>query len=529
MKTTNLLSLVSAAVLTIFIVLAFGSSIPTDVEHLGDGVYRKTYITYNPLISEFGHFAHEGPRDQQGRWHGEVKAMIGDRLAVIRNLKNGKLHGEQVYYNRDGSIKSHACYINGSRQEEMSECDDIGKRISDPIQSKQSDYVLSGTTTSQNINFSEVEKFSRYNYQLYEYFSYVLEAYNKDTLKSIKLNNAVYRILASYNARNTLNSSRRTGYKKLGETYSSENSEVRSFGYLEYESPWFIFLMEHYDFDSTQVKAYLADIEDHISGLAPADETEFTDTYIEVLDIVSENHEISDAHQFIAEIEVSEGIKSFELRLAVIDRYLNYGESTFQILGEKYPEFLARLNEGVEEDEIISFTDDLDSRMDSEEPFDIEDPFLAEEIEARLFLKIDEMIDEEVHTSVIDGLLFIFLEMAAQADPVHEAVKAAYFEDPVHVDPVKEMGIPKRVSLEQNYPNPFNPSTTISYSIHEQLHSRLQVFDVTGKEIATLVDEIKNPGTYEVIFNASHLPSGVYVYRLQAGEYVESRKLMLLK
>jgi hypothetical protein len=84
-------------------------------------------------------------------------------------------------------------------------------------------------------------------------------------------------------------------------------------------------------------------------------------------------------------------------------------------------------------------------------------------------------------------------------------------------------------ALGQNYPNPFNPSTVISYQLPVSAHVMLKVFDIMGRDVRTLVDERKNAGTHAVTLDASGLPSGVYFYRLQAGSFVQSKKLMLLK
>ncbi|MFN3345717.1 MAG: T9SS type A sorting domain-containing protein, partial [Chloroherpetonaceae bacterium] len=83
--------------------------------------------------------------------------------------------------------------------------------------------------------------------------------------------------------------------------------------------------------------------------------------------------------------------------------------------------------------------------------------------------------------------------------------------------------------LAQNYPNPFNPTTTIRYQIPTAQTVSLKVYDVLGKEVATLVNGRQEAGSYSVPFNASRLSSGMYFYRLQAGEYVETRKMMLVK
>ena len=88
---------------------------------------------------------------------------------------------------------------------------------------------------------------------------------------------------------------------------------------------------------------------------------------------------------------------------------------------------------------------------------------------------------------------------------------------------------PTKFVLEQNYPNPFNPTTKINFSIPEVQQVQLKVYDVLGNEVATLVNEEKAPGTYEVQFNASNLTSGIYFYTLKAGSFSETKKLMLLK
>ena len=89
--------------------------------------------------------------------------------------------------------------------------------------------------------------------------------------------------------------------------------------------------------------------------------------------------------------------------------------------------------------------------------------------------------------------------------------------------------LPARFALEQNYPNPFNPTTAVSYQLSAVSDVKLVVYDVLGREVAVLVNEKKNPGRYEVQFDGSRLASGVYVYRLIAGRFVECRKMILMK
>jgi hypothetical protein len=87
---------------------------------------------------------------------------------------------------------------------------------------------------------------------------------------------------------------------------------------------------------------------------------------------------------------------------------------------------------------------------------------------------------------------------------------------------------PSSFSLSQNYPNPFNPSTMIKYSIPTSEFVTLKVFDVLGTEVATLVNEEKPAGGYEVEFNGKY-SSGVYFYKLQVGSFVETKKMVLMR
>ena len=90
-------------------------------------------------------------------------------------------------------------------------------------------------------------------------------------------------------------------------------------------------------------------------------------------------------------------------------------------------------------------------------------------------------------------------------------------------------GMPSEFELSQNYPNPFNPSTTIKYELPKSTEVRLSVYDLLGREVSILVNDRGDAGVHEVKFDAANLASGVYVYRLTAGDFVQSRTLMILK
>ena len=99
----------------------------------------------------------------------------------------------------------------------------------------------------------------------------------------------------------------------------------------------------------------------------------------------------------------------------------------------------------------------------------------------------------------------------------------------VTVFEVSKNNLPTDYVLKQNYPNPFNPSTMIEFSIKNNSWAKLIVYDMLGREVTTLVNENKSAGTYKVKFDASHLSSGVYLYKLETNGFTQSKKMLLLK
>ena len=89
--------------------------------------------------------------------------------------------------------------------------------------------------------------------------------------------------------------------------------------------------------------------------------------------------------------------------------------------------------------------------------------------------------------------------------------------------------VPTKFALYQNYPNPFNPTTKIRYQLPKESKVIIKIYDIRGAEVITLLNEEKEAGIYEVIFNARNYSSGVYFYRLQAGNFVETKKMVLMK
>jgi hypothetical protein len=92
-----------------------------------------------------------------------------------------------------------------------------------------------------------------------------------------------------------------------------------------------------------------------------------------------------------------------------------------------------------------------------------------------------------------------------------------------------KVGVPDKYELSQNYPNPFNPTTNLEFGISDLGFVSLKIYDLSGKEVASLVNEVKPAGYYSVKFDGSNLPSGIYFYTFKAGDYNATKKMTLIK
>jgi len=99
----------------------------------------------------------------------------------------------------------------------------------------------------------------------------------------------------------------------------------------------------------------------------------------------------------------------------------------------------------------------------------------------------------------------------------------------VGIETLDHPALPTEFALYQNHPNPFNPATKIKYSVPQSTNIIIKVYDILGNKIETLVNEEKAAGSYEVTFDGSELTSGIYFYKLQAGSFVETKKMVLLR
>jgi hypothetical protein len=143
-----------------------------------------------------------------------------------------------------------------------------------------------------------------------------------------------------------------------------------------------------------------------------------------------------------------------------------------------------------------------------------------------------EVVSENTRVLEMTGQPF-----AGDAGGSDNAVFTGFLADPVFsgmvtaVSPGTLSDRPAAIEMLQNYPNPFNPSTSITYAVGGPVARvvRLSVYDLLGREVALLVNDSRVPGRYEVTWDAANLPSGVYVYRMTAGDHVDAKRMMLLK
>ena len=128
---------------------------------------------------------------------------------------------------------------------------------------------------------------------------------------------------------------------------------------------------------------------------------------------------------------------------------------------------------------------------------------------------------------------FVFTVKAADSTSPSSGIIPVYGIDWIApttaTDVATDAGRPTEYALLQNYPNPFNPTTTIRYTLPAQSQVTLKIFNAIGQEIATLVDAVQDAGARAVTFDASGLSSGLYLYRLQAGSFVETRSMILMR
>ncbi|MCU7497197.1 MAG: T9SS type A sorting domain-containing protein [Ignavibacteria bacterium] len=134
-----------------------------------------------------------------------------------------------------------------------------------------------------------------------------------------------------------------------------------------------------------------------------------------------------------------------------------------------------------------------------------------------------DIVSDSISTIAVDTNGTVWVGTSNKGLSVFKDIPAGIDDDDLPV------GTVHAYSLSQNYPNPFNPTTRINYSIPKEEFVTLKIYDLLGSEVASMVSELKKAGSHSVEFNASKLPSGVYIYTIRAGQFRDSRKLLLLK
>lgn len=184
-------------------------------------------------------------------------------------------------------------------------------------------------------------------------------------------------------------------------------------------------------------------------------------------------------------------------------------------------------------DTVIDVVGIFPSANDSQDPMvtldaDSINNFLGEELE----LEVGESADFLWNVRVSDGsdTLDVHGPYGNFGDDFEPIYRFITFERGVSVNNEDEVGTPREFSLDQNYPNPFNPSTNINFSLPQTSKVTLNVYDMLGRKVATLLNNKQlNAANHSVKFDASALASGMYIYRIEAGSFTSTRKMMLIK
>ncbi|MCC7159174.1 MAG: T9SS type A sorting domain-containing protein [Ignavibacteria bacterium] len=122
---------------------------------------------------------------------------------------------------------------------------------------------------------------------------------------------------------------------------------------------------------------------------------------------------------------------------------------------------------------------------------------------------------KKVYVAILFSLFFVFGTLTVSADNKEQLMDFK--------------GNPDKFELNQNYPNPFNPSTLLSYNLKTDANVKLTVFNLVGQSVRILIDGYQTAGEYEVQFDANELPAGVYLYKLQVGDYSSVKRMTLVK
>lgn len=153
-----------------------------------------------------------------------------------------------------------------------------------------------------------------------------------------------------------------------------------------------------------------------------------------------------------------------------------------------------------------------------------------------MFMTTVETVDNEIHYDAFTdgfwqcggGVVMVDYYIGEMSkDSIEFSFAPLLLTEPVSV--IRGINPPGRYSLGQNFPNPFNARTNIRYNLPQESGVRIEIFDILGRKIATLVDGVQTAGSYSLIWDAGNEPSGIYFYKIAAGEFTETRRALLLK
>ena len=179
--------------------------------------------------------------------------------------------------------------------------------------------------------------------------------------------------------------------------------------------------------------------------------------------------------------------------------------------------------------DITSNIDTLFVKVESNSTLDVDLQILDNNLNSILTSSSSGAIESVFKTNISAGTYYLKLYRYSSTFGQYKFMVSNTKITEILVDVKEPTKLPTKFSLSQNYPNPFNPSTTIKFALPQATKVSLRIYDAVGREVATLVNKEMNAGVHSVKWNASKMASGVYFYRLQAGSFVQTKKLMLLK
>ena len=208
----------------------------------------------------------------------------------------------------------------------------------------------------------------------------------------------------------------------------------------------------------------------------------------------------------------------------------NGGNLNYTIVNSELPEAMRPRNASVKDNQLRLFVNSVSADKRNLPVFKAKSPGL---LIARMKLETsadkfaDTPLDLQLSKSIFKTKVFTYdgkknIELANSDDNSIEGVTGKLTNESI-------ANIPAEFALGQNFPNPFNPSTTINYELPASNFVTLKIYDLTGKEVMTLVNENQNAGRYTATFNGANLASGMYFYKITAGEFTFVRKMVLIK